>query len=150
MQLDIDYTHQNVTKGNSKNLFGERRISQIHIDWRKKKIDTFSKNYKMRNHNDSSKPEYQMRKKIIKTKPSDNDKTARISRRSTLSNQEYEHWWLDSWFTDEFLEESSELLREQEESIRNLTSLTEIFQIIPRQIDRNWLLYTLNNLVFGG
>ena len=46
-------------------------------------------------------------------------------------NQEYEQWWYDSWFTDDFSEESSELSSEPEESIRNLTSLTEIFQIIP-------------------
>ena len=58
--------------------------------------------------------------KILKTKPSDNNKVARISRRSTLSNQKYEHLWYDSWFTDEFSEESSELSSEPEESIRNL------------------------------
>ena len=67
-----------------------------------------------------------------------------------LSNQEYEQWWYDSWFTDEFSEESSEVSSEPEENIRNLTSLTEIFQIIPSQIDGNWLFHTLNNLVFGG
>ena len=46
--------------------------------------------------------------KILKTKPRDNNQIVRISRGSTLSNQEYEHWWYDSWFTDEFSEESSE------------------------------------------
>ena len=51
--------------------------------------------------------------KILKTKPSDNDQIARISRRSTLSNQEYERWWYDSWLTDEFSEESSELSMNQ-------------------------------------
>ena len=55
--------------------------------------------------------------KILKTKPSENYKIARISRRSTLSNQEYEHWWYDSWFTDEFSEELSELSSKLEESI---------------------------------
>ena len=56
-----------------------------------------------------------MRKKILKVKPSDNDQIARISRRSTLLNQEYEQWWYDSWFIDEFSEESSELSSESEE-----------------------------------
>ena len=56
--------------------------------------------------------------KILKTKPSDNNnQIVRISKRSTLSNQEYEHWWYDSWFTDEFSKESSELSSETEESI---------------------------------
>ena len=55
-----------------------------------------------RNYNDFSIPEHQMMKKILKTKPSNNDQIARISRRSTLPDQEYEHWWYDSWFTDEF------------------------------------------------
>ena len=58
--------------------------------------------------------------KILKTKPRDNNQIVRISRRSTLSNQEYEHWWYDSWFTDEFSEESLELSSEPEENIRNL------------------------------
>ena len=31
-----------------------------------------------------------------------------------------------------------------------MTSLTEIFQIIPSQIDENWFFHTLNNLVFSG
>ena len=86
-----------------------------------------------------------MRKRMMKTKPSDNDQIARINRRSTLSNQEYEQWWYDSWFTDEFSDESSELSSEPEENIRNLTSLIEIFQIIPSQMDGNWLFHTLNN-----
>ena len=73
----------------------------------------------MRNYTDSNISEHQMMK-ILKTKPGDNDKIARISRSSTLSNQEYEHWWYDSWFTDEFSEESSELSSTPEESIRNL------------------------------
>ena len=64
--------------------------------------------------------------RMIKTKPSYNDQIARINRRSTLSNQEYEQWWNDNWFTDEFSEESSELSNEPEENIRNLTSLFEI------------------------
>ena len=75
--------------------------------------------------------------RMLKTKPSDNDQIARINRRSTLSNQEYEQWWNDNWFTDEFSEESSELSNEPEENIRNLTSLIEILQIFPRQMDRN-------------
>ena len=69
----------------------------------------------------------------------DNDQIFRIIRRSTLSNQEYESWWYDSWFKDDFSEESSELPSELEESIRNLTSLTEIFKIIPSQMNKNWL-----------
>ena len=73
-------------------------------------------------------------KKILKTKPSDNGQIDRISRRYILSNQEYEQWWYDNWFTDEFSDESSELTSESEESIRNLSSLTEIFQIILRQL----------------
>ena len=74
----------------------------------------------MRNYNDSSKSDNQIIK-ILKTKPRDNNnQIVRISRRSTLSNQEYENWWYDSWFTDEFSEESSELSSEPEESIRNL------------------------------
>ena len=137
-------------KENAKNLFDKRRISQIEIDEEEEKIDTSSKNDKIRNNNDSSISEYQMRKRMMKTKLSDNDQIARINRRSTLSNQEYEQWWYDSWFTDEFSEESSELSSEPEENIRNLTSLTEIFQIIPSQMDGNWLFHTLNNLVFGG
>ena len=72
-------------------------------------------------------------------KSNDNDQISRIGRRSTQSNQEYEQWWYDSWFTDEFSEESSELSSEPEESTKNLTSLTEIYRIIPSQIDGNWL-----------
>ena len=70
----------------------------------------------MRNYNDSSKSEHQIMK-ILKTKSRDNNQIVRISRRSTLSNQEYEHWWYDSWFTDEFSVESSELSSEPEEKI---------------------------------
>ena len=76
------------------------------------------KNDKIKNYNDSSISEHQMMK-ILKTKLSDNDKIVRISRRSTLSNQEYERWY-DSRFTDEFSEESLELSSEPEESKRNL------------------------------
>ena len=77
-------------------------------------------------------------------KSNDNDQICRISRRSTQSNQEYEQWWYDSWFTGEFKEESSELLSEPEESIKKLTSLTEIYQIMPSQMDGNWLFHTLS------
>ena len=80
---------------------------------------------------------FQMRKRMLKTKSSDNDQIVRISRRSTLSDQEYELWWYDSWFTDMFSKESSELSSEPEESTRNLVPLTEIFQIIPSQIYKN-------------
>ena len=73
-------------KENVKNLFGKRTRSQIEVD-EKGKDRHLKKNDKMRNNNDSSKSELQMMKKILKTKPSDNDKIARISRRSTLSNQ---------------------------------------------------------------
>ena len=110
-------------------------------------IDISSKNDKIRNDNDSSISEYQMRKRMMKTKPSDNDQIARINRRSTLFSQEYEQWWYDSWFTDEFIEESSELSSKSEENIRNLISLTEIFKIIPSQMDENWFFHTLNNLL---
>ena len=44
----------------------------------------------MRTDNNSGTSEHLMRKKILKTKPSDNDQIARISRRFTLLNQEYE------------------------------------------------------------
>ena len=77
-------------KENAKNLFCKRRISQIEIDEEEEKIDTSSKNDKIRNNNDSSISEYQMRKRMMKTKLIDKDQIARISRRSTLSNQEYE------------------------------------------------------------
>ena len=76
-------------KGNIKNHFGKRK-SQIEIDEEEEKIDTSSKNDKMRNDNDSSKSEHQMREKILKTKTSDKVKIARICRRFTLPNQEYE------------------------------------------------------------
>ena len=89
MQLNIDYTHQNVKERKPQLSFG-KRISQIEIDEEEEKIDTSSKNDKMRNDNDFSKSERQMRKKILKTKPSDYDKIAKIFRKSTLSNQEYE------------------------------------------------------------
>ena len=46
-------------KGNAKDLFGNRRISRIEIDEEEEKIDTSSKNYKIRNDNDSSISEYQ-------------------------------------------------------------------------------------------
>ena len=36
-------------KGSAKNLFGKIRRSQIEIDEKEEKIDTFSKNDKMRN-----------------------------------------------------------------------------------------------------
>ena len=77
-------------KVNSNDIFGKRRISQIEIDEEEEKIDTSSKNDKIRNDNDSSISEYQMRKRMMKTKPIDNDQIARINRGSTLSNQEYE------------------------------------------------------------
>ena len=70
-----------------------------------------------------------MRKKILKIKHC--DQIVKSSRRFTLSDQEYDQWWNDSWFTDKLSEESSELSNEPEESIRNLTLLTEIFNIIP-------------------
>ena len=148
MQLDTDYTHQNVKKENSNNHICKRSKSQIEID-EQEKIETDRK-MTMGNYNDFSKSEHQMRKKILKPKPSDNDKIARISRRSNLSNQEYEHWWYDCWFTYEFLKEPSELSSKPEEGIGNLTSLTMIFQIIPSQMDGNWLFHTLNNFVFSG
>ena len=87
---------------------------------------------------------------MLKTKPCDNDQIFKISRRSTLSNQEFEQWWYDCWFTDEFSEESSKLSSGPKEKMINFTSLTEIFQIIPNQRDGNWLFHTLNNLVFEG
>ena len=55
----------------------------------------------------------------------------------------------DYMIAEELKEESSELFSEPEENIRNLISLTDIFQIIPIQMDGNWLFHTLNNLVFG-
>ena len=117
---------------------------------RKKRFTPPAKITKRGTDNDTSILEYQIRKRIFKTKPSDSDQIARVSRRSTLSNQEYEQWWYDSWFTDEFSEESSELSNEPEESIRNLTSLNEIFQIVPCQMDRNFFFHTLKILAYGG
>ena len=87
---------------------------------------------------------------ILKNKPIDNDKISRISIRSTLSNQVYEQWWYDCWFTDEFSEESSELSSEPEESIRNLTSLTEIFQSFLVKWTKINFFHMLSNLIFGG
>ena len=113
-------------KRNAKNHFGKRR-SQIETK-EEEKINISKKNNKMKNDNDSNISEHQMIKWMLRTKPSDNDQIIRIIRRSTLSNQEDEHWWYDNWFTDEFSEESSELSREPEESIRNLISFTEIIQ----------------------
>ena len=72
-------------KGNTNNHFGKRTSSQIETD-EEEKIDTSSK---MRYDNNFSKLEHQM-KKILKTEPSDNNKIARISRRSILLNHEYE------------------------------------------------------------
>ena len=43
MQLDIDYTHQNVKKENINNHFCKRSRSQIEIDEEKEKIDTSRK-----------------------------------------------------------------------------------------------------------
>ena len=45
-----------------------------------------------------------------------------------------------------FLEESSELPSEPEMSTRNLAPNTEILQIFPNQIGRNWFLHTSNYL----
>ena len=44
------------------------------------------------NYNNSSISEYQMRKKMVKTKPGDNDQIIKSFRRSTLSNQECEQY----------------------------------------------------------
>ena len=76
-------------KENINNIFYKRSSSQIEID-EEEEIDT-PENDKMRNYNDFSKSEQQMLMKILKTMPSDKNKIARISRRSTLPNQEYEH-----------------------------------------------------------
>ena len=43
MQLDTDYTHQNVKNGNVNNLCGKRRRSQIEIDEEEEEIDTSRK-----------------------------------------------------------------------------------------------------------
>ena len=77
-------------KENAKNHFCKRSSLQIEID-EEDEIDTFSKNGKMGSDNNFTKSEHQMRERMLKIKPSDNDKIVRISRRSTLSNQEYEH-----------------------------------------------------------
>ena len=71
-----------------------------------------------------------MRKKILKAKPNDNNKVGRLKKIYSFRSRVWV-WWYDSWYTDKFSEESSGLSSEQEESIENLTSLTEIFQIIP-------------------
>ena len=63
-----------------------------------------------------------MMKMMLKSKPSNNDQIVRISRRFTLSNKEYKQWWYDSWFTDEFSEESLELSSESKESIKKFDS----------------------------
>ena len=107
MQLDTDFSPKCIRNKTSRIIFEKRSRSQIEID-EEEKIDTSRKFDKMRNYNDFNKSEHQMMK-ILKTKPSNNNKIIRICRRSTLSNQEYEHLWYDCWFTDEFSEESSEL-----------------------------------------
>ena len=46
---------------------------------------------------------------------------------------------IDSWFTDLFTKESSNQSSEPEESTKYLALFTEIFQIIPCVMDRDWL-----------
>ena len=133
-------------KGNIKNLFGQRTKSQIEIDEKVQKIDTSCKNYKMRNYNDSSISEHQMGKKLLKTKP------VIIIKLPGLAEDlfyQIKSMSSDNTIVDEFSENSSGLSSEPEESKGNLTLLTKILYIIPRQVEGNWLFHSLNNLVLG-
>ena len=105
-------------------------------------------NGKMRNYNDSSISECQMRKRWWRPSPEIMIELSGLAE-DLLCQMRSMAVMMRCWFTDELKEESSELSSEPEESIRNLTSLNEIFQIVPCQMDGNWLFHTLNNLVFG-
>ena len=52
-------------------------------------------------------------------------------------------------FIDEITDKSVELFNEYDEFHNNATSLTSQFKVIPSGTDRNSLIHTLNNIVFG-
>ena len=118
MQLDTDYIRQNVKKEHTNNHFCTRSRSQIEID-NQEKIDTSRKLTKW---GIITIPVYQntiwwrfWRPNpviMIKLPGLAKDLLCQIKSMSTDD--------IDSWFTDEFSEESSELSSEPEESKRNL------------------------------
>ena len=121
-------------KENANNLFGNKRRSQIEID-EEDENDTSSKNDKMKYYTNSSISECWMKKKTLKTKPSDNDQIARIAEDLLCQIKSMSS---DVTIADLFM--SSQKNHQsywvnQKKSIRNLTSLTEIFQIILRHAD---------------
>ena len=102
----------------------------------------------MRNYNGSSTSERQMIK-ILKTKPSvmikspelAEDLLCQISSMSTYVRLQI-YWWVPRRII-----RATECTRRK---YKNLTLLTEIFQIILSHMAGNWLFHTLNNSVFSG
>ena len=60
-----------------------------------------------------------------------------------------DEWWADEIFIGEYSDESS-LDLDDEDYIKNSTSLTRQFIVIPSESDGNWLFNTLKQCVFFG
>ena len=149
MQLDTDYTHQNVKKENIKNHFCKRRRSQIEVD-EEDEIDTSRKIAKWgiitisENQNTRWWRRFWRPSQVIMIKLPGLQKIYSVkSRVWALMIRLLIYLWV--------LRRIIKVISsEPEESIRNLTSLNEIFQIIPSQMDGNWPFHKLNNSVFRG
>ena len=71
---------------------------------------------------------FQIRKRMLKSISEDSHKLIKVSRRSTLTDNQLEDCFGSDIFTDEVTDESSEYSGESDENEINITPLTSIFK----------------------
>ena len=92
---------------------------------------------------------FKIRKRMLKSISEDNHKLIKVSRRSTLTDKQFENSFGSDIFTDEITDESSEYSDESDKDEINTTPLTSSFKITPYETDGNCLFNTLN-IIFEG
>ena len=83
---------------------------------------------------------FKIRKRMLKFIYEDSHKLIKVSRRSTLTDKQFENSFGCDIFTDEITNEFSEYSDESDEDEINTTPLTSSFKIIPCETDGNFLL----------
>ena len=80
----------------------------------------------------------------------DSHKLIKVNRKSTLIGNQLKICFGSEIYIDEIINKSSEFSDESNEDKINKTPLTSSFKIILSETDDNYLVFTLNNIAFGG
>ena len=93
---------------------------------------------------------FKIRKKMLKSISENSNKLIKVSKRSTLTDKQFENCFGSDIFTDEITDESYEYSNESDEEEINTTLLTLSFKITPCETDGNCHFNVLNNIIFEG